>query len=62
MSADAQVRPQVVIARGLLWAGPRLPGDGMASRGAVLMGTTDDPVPDAEGHDPDQCCRSTVAQ
>jgi len=35
---------------------------GMASCGAVLMGTTDDPVPDAEGHDPDQYCRSTAAQ
>jgi hypothetical protein len=30
--------------------------------GAVSMGATDDPVPDAERHDPDQCRRSTAAK
>jgi hypothetical protein len=30
--------------------------------GAVSMGATDDPAPDAERHDPDQCRRSTAAQ
>jgi hypothetical protein len=34
----------------------------MADCGAVSMGATDDPVPDAERHDPDQCRRLTAAQ
>jgi hypothetical protein len=41
-----------------IWAGQC----GMAGCGGVSMGATDDPVPDAERHDPDQCRRSTAAQ
>ena len=42
MSADAQVRPQVVHRTRSAMGQTPAPGDGMASRGAVLMGTTDD--------------------
>jgi hypothetical protein len=34
----------------------------MAGCGAVSMGATDDPVPDVQRHDPDQCRCSTAAQ